>query len=352
MCFGKNSSGDNMKHEIDLQNYSIRSDLAIDNIENTTSLKGIKQSFKNINNITITDVALNKDNALNKKEGFYITIEFKDVTDTDNYNSVYKVVKEQLSILLSRMHIKDSDTCLIVGLGNQNSTPDSLGPLVIDKVLVTNHIYKFGQLEEGYRRVSAIAPGVSGQTGIETTDIIKSIVDKIKPDFLIAIDSLASQSIDRVNRTIQMTNTGIHPGSGIGNSRKELSLDTIGIPVVAIGIPTVVDASVIVSDTINYMYKHYAFIKEYNKLPQSKLTFNNVNYLNKEININVEDKQRLLGLIGNLDDNEVRELIYEVLTPIGYNLMVTPKEIDFVIIKLSELIAQSLNNMLHKKNRA
>ena len=285
MYFGKNSSGDDMKHEIDLQNFNIRSDLAIDNIENTSSLKGITQNVKHINDITITDVTLASYNALNKKEGFYITIEFKDVTDTDNYDNVYQVVKEELAMVLSKMHIKDDDTCLIVGLGNQNSTPDSLGPLVIDNVLVTNHIYELGQLDSNYRRVSAIAPGVSGQTGIETTDIIKSIVDKIKPDFLIAIDSLASQSIVRVNKTIQMTNTGIHPGSGIGNSRKEISIDTIGIPVLAIGIPTVVDASVIVSDTISYMYKHYAFIKEYHKLPQSKLTFNNINYLNKKINI-------------------------------------------------------------------
>ena len=352
MYFGKNSNGDNMKHDIDLQNFNVRSDLAIDCIDNTFNLKGINKRVKSINDIIITDVKLDKDNALNKKQGFYITIEFKDVTDTDNYNNVYKVVIDELLSLLDKMHIKDNNTCLIVGLGNQNSTPDSLGPLVIDNVLVTNHIYELGELGKGYRRVSAIAPGVSGQTGIETTDIIKSIVDKIKPDFLIAIDSLASQSIDRVNKTIQMTNTGIHPGSGIGNSRKEVSFDTIGIPVLAIGIPTVVDASVIVSDTINYMYKHYAFIKEYQKLPQSKLTFNNVNYLNKDIRINNEDKQKLLGLIGNLNEEEVRELIYEVLSPIGYNLMVTPKEIDFVIVKLSELITQSLNSVLHKKNRA
>ena len=352
ISFGKNSNGDDMKHDIDLKNFSLRSDLAIDNIENTSSLKGIKQKIKHINDITVTDVELDKDNALEKKEGYYVTIEFQDVTDSDNYNNVYNVVADELVSILERMNIKDSYSCLIVGLGNQNSTPDSLGPLVIDSVLVTNHIYELGELGDGYRRVSAIAPGVSGQTGIETTDIIKSIVDKIKPDFLIVIDSLASQSIERVNKTIQMTNTGIHPGSGIGNSRKEISLDTVGVPVLAIGVPTVVDASVIVSDTINYMYKHYAFIKEYHKLPQSKLTFNNVNYLNKDIDVNIEDKQKLLGLIGNLNDLEIRELIYEVLSPIGYNLMVTPKEIDFVIVKLSELIIQTLNNTLHKKNRA
>ena len=187
-----------------------------------------------------------------------------------------------------------------------------------------------------------------GQTGIDTSDIILSLVESLKPNFIITIDSLASQSIDRVNKTIQMTDTGIHPGSGIGNKRKEISKEIIGIPVLAIGVPTVVDASVIVSDTINYMYKHYVFNKEYKLNPKSKFTFNNINYLKREINVSSEDKKNLLGLIGMLDDEEVKQLIYEVLTPIGYNLMVTPKEVDFVIEKLSLLLSNSLNNSLHK----
>lgn len=336
-----------MKHEINLEKYQLRSDLAVDNIENSTSLDGIKQDVYIEKNIKITDVILEHKNALNRKKGNYITIEFKDVTDTDNFEEVFYVLQKQLNILLKRMNIKKDKTCLVIGLGNEYSTPDSLGPLVISDVLVTNHIYELGSLEEGYRRVSAITPGVVGQTGIETTDIIKSIVEKIKPDFLIVIDALASQSVDRVNKTIQMTDTGIHPGSGIGNSRKEVSLETIGIPVLAIGIPTVVDATVIVSDTIQYMYKHYAFSKEYQKLPKSKLTFNNINYLDKNIKIKKEDKEELLGLIGKLNEDEIKQLISEVLNPIGYNMMVTPKEIDFVIKRLASLISKSINYVLH-----
>lgn len=336
-----------MKHEINLEKYQLRSDLAVDNIENSTSLDGIKQDVYIEKNIKITDVVLNSNNALNRKKGNYITIEFKDVTDTDNFEEVFYVLQNQLNILLKRMNIKKDKTCLVIGLGNEYSTPDSLGPLVISDVLVTNHIYELGSLEEGYRRVSAITPGVVGQTGIETTDIIKSVVESIKPDFLIVIDALASQSVDRVNKTIQMTDTGIHPGSGIGNSRKEVSLETIGIPVLAIGIPTVVDASVIVSDTIQYMYKHYAFSKEYQKLPKSKLTFNNINYLDKNIKIKKEDKEELLGLIGKLNEDEIKQLISEVLNPIGYNMMVTPKEIDFVIKRLANLISKSINYVLH-----
>ena len=197
-------------------------------------------------------------------------------------------------------------------------------------------------------KVSAINPGVMGQTGIETSDIILSIVEKIKPDFLIVIDSLASGSIERVNKTIQMTDTGIHPGSGIGNSRKEISKEKINIPVIAIGIPTVVDANVIVSDTINYMYKHYAYNKEFMKNPMSKLTTSNVNYLKKDVTIDESDKKNLFGIIGTLSNNEFKELIYEVLTPIGYNMMVTPKEIDFVIEKLGDIIGNGINKALHK----
>ena len=336
-----------MKHEINLSNIDIHTDLAIDVIDKISSLDGVKQVIKNVDGISITDVKLDKKNSLNKKEGNYVTIEFDDVTDTTNYNKVKGLVKMELSCLLSKMNIKDTDTCLFIGLGNAKSTPDSLGPKVSKDVIVTKHIYDLGELDSKYRVVSVISPGVSATTGIETSDIVDSIVKKIKPNFIIAVDALASGSIDRVNKTIQMTDTGIHPGSGIGNARKEISESTIGIPVIAIGVPTVVDASVIVADTINYMYKHYAFNKEYSKNPKSKLTFNNVNYLNKNIVINTKDKEDLFGLIGKLNTEEIKILINEVLNPIGYNLMVTPKEIDFVIDRLSTLISSSVNEILH-----
>lgn len=336
-----------MKHEINLENYQIHTDLAIDIIENNTNLDGVKQVIKNIEGITVTDVELDKENSLAKKAGNYVTIEFDDITDTDNYKKVKAVFILELRRMFDKMNIKKKDTCLFIGLGNAKSTPDSLGPKVSKDIIVTKHIYDLGDLDDKYRVVSLITPGVTGTTGIETSDIIESIVKKTKPDFIIAVDALASGSVDRVNKTIQMTDTGIHPGSGIGNARKEISKTTIGIPVIAIGVPTVVDASVIVADTINYMYKHYAFNKEYSKNPKSKLTFNNINYLNKNIVINTKDKEDLFGLIGKLNSDEVKILINEVLNPIGYNLMVTPKEIDFVIDRLSTLISSSVNEILH-----
>ena len=336
-----------MKHEINLSEFDIHTDLAIDIIENNTNLDGVKQVIKNIEGITVTDVELDKENSLAKKAGNYVTIEFDDITDTDNYKKVKAVFILELRRMFDKMNIKKKDTCLFIGLGNAKSTPDSLGPKVSKDIIVTKHIYDLGDLDDKYRVVSLITPGVTGTTGIETSDIIESIVKKTNPDFIVAVDALASGSIDRVNKTIQMTDTGIHPGSGIGNSRKEISKDTISIPVLAIGVPTVVDASVIVSDTINYMYKHYAFNKEYSKNPKSKLTVNNVNYLNKNIVINTKDKEDLFGLIGKLNSDEVKILINEVLNPIGYNLIVTPKEIDFVIDKLSTLISNVVNETLH-----
>lgn len=335
-----------MNKEIDLNNYSIRTDLAIESIGNNE----IKQDIEDYGNVKVTSVILDKKSSklINKKEGTYITIEFDDVTDSENYDKVKDIFTKQISKFLETINIKEDDSCLIIGLGNSKSTPDSLGPLTIDNIIVTSHLYKLGVASEGFRCVSAISPGVTGQTGIETSDLIKSIVDAENPSFLIVVDALASSSVDRVNKTIQITSAGIHPGSGIGNSRKEISFETINKPVVAIGIPTVVDAVTIVADTINYMYKHYSYTKKYIKNPASKLAIGSSNYLKKNIEIENKDRENLFGLVGKLDDEDVRTLISEVLSPIGYNLMVTPKEVDFVMEKLSLIISNGLNQALHK----
>ena len=332
-----------MNKEVDLSKYKIRTDLAIDYIEGKEKLEGVDYKTDNINGIKVTNVKLKSKNALNKKKGNYITLEFEDVTDSKNKE---KLLKTLTMVLKKVLNIKNDSLGLIVGLGNDKSTPDSLGPLVVDKISVTNHLFILNELSPGFKRVAAINPGVMGQTGIETSDIIESVVEKIKPDYLIVIDSLASKSIERLNKTIQITDTGIHPGSGIGNKRKEISFDTIGTKVIAIGVPTVVDASVIVSDTINFIYKNYAFNKQYMNSKKSKLTFNNIDYLKKEIKANKKDKEHLLGMLGTLNDEELQMLIYEVLNPIGYNLMVTPKEIDFVLMELSSVISKSINNLI------
>lgn len=337
-----------MGHNIDLSNYKIRTDLAIEAIDNK-KIKGITSKEITEEGIKVTEVMIDEEASqiINKKKGNYITIEFEDVTDYENGKKVEKKFSSELTKLINKLNIDKDASCLIVGLGNSKSTPDSLGPLVINNVLVTNHLFELEEVTDGYRRVSVLVPGVMGQTGLETSEVISSLVDKFKPNFLIAIDALASQSIERVNKTIQMTDTGIHPGSGIGNSRKEISYETLKIPCIAIGVPTVVDAITIVSDTINYMHKHYTYSKLNINNPLNKLMAYSPNYLKENITLNKKDKETLLGIVGTLEENEVKQLLFEVLTPIGFNLMVTPKEVDFLVEKLSLIIGNGINKALH-----
>ena len=335
-----------MKHEIDLSKYKIRTDLAIE-----VTPENIEIKTEQIDNIKISKVYIDKETSkkINKKTGNYITIEFEDITDKDNKRKIKEIFIKELKNILEKQNIKEKDPCLIIGLGNRMSTPDALGPKTVDNILVTNHLYELGLLGENYRRVSALVPGVMGTTGIETSDIIKSVTKEIKPKFILIIDALASSSLERVNKTIQITDTGINPGSGIGNTRKEISKDILNTPVIAIGVPTTVDAVTIVTDTINYLTKYYTYTRKNINNPINKLIIKgNVNYLKKEIKIESEEKQKLLGLIGNLNEEETRELINETLTPIGYNFMVTPKEIDFIIENLSEVIGKGINETLHK----
>lgn len=338
-----------MGHNINLSKYKIRTDLAIEVIEE--NMEGITSNITNEDDIKITEVSIDKtaSDKIGKKDGKYITIEFNDITDYDNSKKIEEVFSKTLYKLLNDLNLNKNQSCLVVGLGNSKSTPDALGPLSIGNILVTNHLFKLGEVEDGFRPVSVTTPGVMGQTGLETSEVIKAIVKKFKPDFVIVIDALASQSVERVNKTIQITDTGIHPGSGVGNSRKEISYETLNIPCIAIGVPTVVDAITIVSDTINYMHKHYSYSKANIDNPMNKLMMYSPNYLKKKVEVKEEDKKTLLGIVGTLKDDEVKQLLYEVLTPIGYNLMVTVKEVDFLIEKLSLIISNGINKALHNQ---
>ena len=338
-----------MKHEIDLEEYQIRTDLITEIIEKKCE-DGINQKIVMEEDIKVTEVNLKKEGAksLNKKEGNYITIEFEDVTDKDNYKKVEKVFVKYLKKLLKKNNFKENDSVLIIGLGNEKSTPDALGPLTLNHVLVTRHLFLINKQGEDYRCTSIFKPGVTGSNGIETSDMILKITEAVKPNMIIVIDALASSSVERVCTTIQMTDTGIHPGSGVGNDRKEISKESFGIPVIAIGVPTVVDAATITHNTIGYVYKYFSYAKEESTKASSKLKVGNVNYLKKNIKINDEDKKSLFGILGNLEEDEVKKFLYEVLNPIGYNFMVTPKEIDFVLNKLSTILGEGMNKVFHR----
>ena len=319
--------------QIDLSKYNIRTDLIIED-------EKIVHNEEDIDGVVITKT---------KKNGNYFTISFQDITNYEDREKVGKQLVLLIKELLKLNNIGDDDTCLIVGLGNKESTPDSLGVKVLDKTLVTSHLFSLGEKMVGMRNVSLFTPGVMASTGIETAKIINALIKEIKPDFVIAIDALAAREVERINKTIQITDTGIHPGSGIGNNRLEISKKTLGIPVVAIGVPTVLLSSTIVYDTINYLYKHIAYIKEYESI--NKLSYKKINYKNKlrDRKLSNSDKENLLGLFGTLTEWEQLSLIDEVLNNINLNLIVTPTEIDFLIDKLSEVIANSLNNALHRQ---
>lgn len=330
-------------HSVDLSKYNLRTDLLIEKIDDT-----IKNNHYEIEKIIVDDITLEKDNLLNKKEGRYITISYNDVTDRDNYKKVLDILNKCFCEILTDTKIKKDDKCLIIGLGNRDIISDALGYRTIRNITVTRPLYLLNDYDKRYRNVSILEPNVIGVTGIESIDIITGVIEKIKPDFIIAIDSLCASSIDRLNKTIQITNAGIAPGSGIGNNKKELSYETLNVPVIAIGVPTVVDSGVIVSDTINYLMKKISYLKNNlnNNLDKLK-PINKVNYLKEDQELNDNEKQEILGLIGLLDSNDIKKLVWEVLSPLNANMIVTTKEIDFIIEKLSLLISDCLNNTLH-----
>ncbi|AGX05584.1 MULTISPECIES: GPR endopeptidase [Bacillaceae] len=363
-----------MKEPLDLSSYSIRTDLAIEareivmderskNLgkeENLSQLEGVIIKEKEEDDLKISYVEVTSEGAksLGKKEGKYLTIEVQGIRqqDTELQQKVENVFSSELARFIEGMGIKKDASCLVVGLGNWNVTPDALGPQVCENILVTRHLYQLQpeNVEEGYRPVSALAPGVMGLTGIETSDIIFGVVEKTKPDFVLAVDALAARSIERVNSTIQISDTGIHPGSGVGNKRKELSRETLGIPVIAIGVPTVVDAVSITSDTIDFILKHFGReLKEGDRpsraLAPAGMNFGKRKKLTEEDLPEEQQRQTFLGIVGTLPDEEKRKLIYEVLSPIGHNLMVTPKEVDVFMEDMSNLVANGLNAALHSR---
>jgi spore protease len=360
-----------MNEQVDLSMYSIRTDLAVEAREmviadrsvhqqdNISQIEGviIKEKEESGIHVSLVEITAEGEKALGKKPGRYLTMEVVGIRQQDTVlqQKVEKVFATEFSRFIKEMGISDDASCLVVGLGNWNVTPDSLGPLVCENLLVTRHLFQLQpeSVEEGYRPVSALSPGVMGLTGIETSDIIFGVVEKTKPDFVIAIDALASRSIERVNSTIQISDTGIHPGSGVGNKRKEISKETLGVPVIAIGVPTVVDAATITSDTIDFILKHFGKeLKEGNRpsraLAPAGMTFGGRKKLTEEDLPQEQHRKTFLGIVGTLPEEEKRKLIYEVLSPLGHNLMVTPKEVDVFIEDMANLVASGLNAALHQ----
>lgn len=309
--------------------FEVRTDLAVEENERIAKAqektKGITVTEEDYEKeqIHITTVRITTENGakqMGKPRGTYITLEAAEmVEDDEDYHR--EISKRLAEILKELIPVDDSGTSILVaGLGNRLVTPDALGPQVADNLYITRHIIKeFGRRayeNEQVQPISAIVPGVMAQTGMESQEIIAGIIREVKPDYLIVVDALAARSVRRLGRTIQITDTGIYPGSGVGNHRYSITKETTGIPVIAIGIPTVVEAATIVYDSMSALIDELA---------------------------HAESLQPLKTSWSKLTEAEHRNLIRELLSPQLNHMFVTPKDIDAEIKRMSYTISEAIN---------
>lgn len=314
-----------------VEKYKIRTDLAMEQKERFESdhveVSGVvlEEEYDEEKEIKITTVRIETENgakAMGKPVGTYLTLEAPNMAAADE--GYHREISETLAGFLEK-YMKDTEenqekgySVLVVGLGNREVTPDALGPYVVDQLNVTRHIVQeYGRYavgKGGSRIVSAIVPGVMAQTGMESAEIIRGIVNETTPDLIMVIDALAARSTKRLNRTIQISDAGIHPGAGVGNHRSEITKDTMGIPVIAIGVPTVVDAATIVNDTME-------------------------NFITA-----LETSETLKGVgvvLQGYNSAEKYELVKELIAPHLNGMFVTPKDIDDTVRRISYTISIS-----------
>ncbi len=310
--------------------YKIRTDLAIETREiYKTAQKiddevpGVETTVDNSDeDMLITKVKITTkeaEEALQKLQGIYVTIESSKLKE--DYENVHEKIAKKVSETIKELgNLIAGDTVLVVGLGNWDVTADALGPKVISDIEITRHLLEYmpEYVVPGTRPVCAVSPGVLGTTGIETGEIIKGIVEKIRPNLIIAIDALASRKMERVSTTIQISDTGITPGSGIGNKRNAIDKETLGVSVIAIGVPTVVDAATIANDTLELMI--------------GKLK---------------EEKSEIADAIEKMENDNKYSYIKEVLSPEELNYIVTPSAIDEIITNVSKVLASGINTALN-----
>ena len=296
-----------------MDRYNVRTDLALEQRERFVSDQieipgvAVEETYDDMCEVRVTTVRIETENGaavMGKPVGNYITLEAPKMAEADE--SYHREISGKLMEVLEEClpEKEDGQSILIIGLGNRNVTPDALGPLVVEHLDITRHLVKeYGKYAldgEADRLVSAVVPGVMGQTGMETVEIVRGIVEETEPDFVIAIDALAARSVRRLNRTIQIADTGIAPGSGVGNHRNAITEETVGVPVIAIGVPTVVDAATIVGDSI----------EEY---------------------------------VAKCRDEGMRENKEHLIPPYLYGMFVTPKDIDETMERTNYTISEALN---------
>ena len=310
---------------------SRRTDLALEAREiyqegqGSSDIPGVKIETKELDNCIVTKVEIIDEQGsqiMNKEIGKYITLEsnLMKFDDDESREEMIEYLKDEFVDILGNDKTKKT---LVIGLGNWNITSDALGPKSVSKTLITRHIFKNynKDYDDDFTEVSGLSPGVMGLTGIETSEVVKSLVETVKPDRVIAIDALASRKMERVNTTIQISTAGIAPGGGVGNKRKALNKEYLGVDVIAIGVPTVVDAATLTIDVLDTAID--------NLMDQSK------------------ESESFYNMLKKLREDEKYSLIKESLDPYDKNLIVTPKDIDDTIENLSIIISEGLNRSLH-----
>lgn len=315
-----------------VEKYSVRTDLALEEKERFESdhveIQGVvlEEEYDEACEMRITKVKIETENgakAMGKPVGIYLTLEAPNmaVPDEDYHREISEKLAGYISELIGSQRLENEDmSVLVVGLGNRQVTPDALGPYVADNLCVTRHIVKeYGKYAMGMEQVklvSAVVPGVMGQTGMETLEVIRGITKETSPDLVIAVDALAARNSRRLNRTIQIADTGIHPGSGVGNHRNGLTKESLGVPVIGIGVPTVVDAATIVNDTMENLIAALEESKMLKGVGDVLKTYNNA---------------------------EKYELVKELISPHLNGMFVTPKDEDEMIKQISYTISEALN---------
>lgn len=314
-----------------IEKYSIRTDLALEQKErfeaDNVEIPGVvlEENYDEEREIRVTTVRITTENGariMGKPVGNYITLEAPRLADPDD--DYHKEIAEEVERFLCQLLPEEKKDCsiLVAGLGNRQVTPDALGPYVADNLNITRHIVKeYGKYAMGKERadlLSAIVPGVMGQTGMETVEIIRGVVKETKPDLVIAVDALAARNSRRLNRTIQLSDTGINPGSGVGNHRNAITKETVGVPVIAIGVPTVVDAATIVSDAMENLIQA----------------------------METSDTLKGVGVVlQGYSAAEKYELVKELITPHLNGMFVTPKDADETVKRISYTISEALNHL-------
>ncbi|QGG48102.1 GPR endopeptidase [Heliorestis convoluta] len=308
------------------KNLGINLDMAVEahdilQQERQSNVSGVEVYENKVGHTVITTVKVTSpegEKAMGKPMGHYVTLDapHMKINNRDIHQELSGLLAQEISKLI---HLAPNDPVLIVGLGNWHATPDALGPKVVSHTMVTRHLHQYApeELQGGLRPVSAIAPGVLGLTGIETAEIIKGVVEKTNPRLVIAIDALATRSVERMATSLQLADTGIHPGSGVGNRRTGITEETMGVPVLAIGVPTVVHAGVIAHEAIELL------LQQFHTSPS------------------------LYRLYKGLNPESMQQIIEDVLEPFGQDLIMTPKEIDTLIESTSRIIASALSQALH-----